>query len=594
MEGKAPAVLSPHGHGGRLQDHGADGIKNHIVVGAERFEESGRFPKVARCAQLARMGCVTFLFDMMGYADNQQISQEVAHKFAKQRPEGNTPESWELFSAQAELRLQSVLGLHAWNSIRALDFLESLPDVDPKRIGVTGGSGGGTQTILLCAIDPRPMVAFPQGMVSTSMQGGCTCENTSLLRIGTGNVELTGLFAPRPQAMTAADDWTEAMMTDGYPQLQNLYQLYHKKDDVACKSLTHFPHNYNYVTRALMYQWFNKHLQLGHEDPIVEEDFRMLTPEEHAVWNAEHLQPEGGEAFERQLTKALAEASDKQIGGLIASASDYRNTVGEAFGTIIGRVVPDKNRIVQESVRQEDHEVAKLSLGKLQLADQGEEIPIVVLIPKGNPSDDFVLWLDGKGKSAVLLEDGSIHADLLPLLQAGHPLVCADLFGQGESSKEGTLLDRNRTVENPREFAGYSYGYNDTLFAQRVHDILTIIGATSPDAETISVVGVNGAGPWVAAACALAKDEVTRIAVDTGGFRFQNLTDYRDANFLPGALKYGDLPAVLGLCAPHPLWLGGESAVPELTQQVYTASGASEKIRLADTSIVEWLMAQGE
>ena len=258
--------------------------------------------------------------------------------------------------------------------------------------------------------------------------------------------------------------------------------------------------------------------------------------------------------------------------------------------------MPDKDRIAQEPVRQSNTHVAKLSFGKLQLVDHGEEIPIVVLIPQGKPSDDFVLWLDGDGKSAVLKDDGSVVHELMPLMEAGHPLVCADLFGQGEMASDGGTVSRNRTVDNPREFAGYSYGYNDTLFAQRVHDILTIIGAMAPDAETISIVGVNGAGPWVAAACAVTGDQVNRIAVDTGGFRFRNLIDYRDANFLPGALKYGDLPALLGLCAPRPLWLGGESVVPELSQRIYAASDAQTKLQLAEetdtSSIVAWILSE--
>ena len=338
---RRPAVLCPHGHGGRLQDYGEKQIRQLIADGAERFEGSGRYPKLARCAQLARMGCVVFIFDMLGYADSQQISFELAHRFARQRPDFESQENWGLYSAQAEMRLQSIMGLQTWNSVRCLDFLEQLPDVDGSRMAVTGGSGGGTQTILLCAIDGRPIAAFPNGMVSTSMQGGCTCENCTLLRVGTGNVELAALFAPKPQAMTAADDWTREMMTKGYPQLQHIYEMLGAKKNVYCRPLLHFPHNYNYVSRATMYAWFNKHLQLGLEDPVLEEDFKPLTKDEVTVWNDQHPQPSGGAAYERDLTKYLAAESDAQIDALRPgdqrSLNSFREVVGGAWQTIIGR-----------------------------------------------------------------------------------------------------------------------------------------------------------------------------------------------------------------------------------------------------------------
>ena len=64
------------------------------------------------------MGCVTFIFDMIGYADSVQIPSEVAHKFGKQRPGFNTKENWGFYATQAESRLQSIMGLQTWNSIR--------------------------------------------------------------------------------------------------------------------------------------------------------------------------------------------------------------------------------------------------------------------------------------------------------------------------------------------------------------------------------------------------------------------------------------------------------------------------------------------
>src|SRR5207248_2131911 len=176
------------------------------------------FPLQARCAQLARMGCVVFHYDMVGNADSQQIGHTAG-----------------FIDPEAQLRLQSFMGLQTFNSIRSLDFLLSLPDVDPKRIGVTGASGGGTQTFVLCAVDNRPTAAFPAVMVSTAMQGGCVCENCSYLRVGTGNIELAGLFAPKPLAMSGANDWTIDIETKGLPELKALYRFYDREDFVLAK-----------------------------------------------------------------------------------------------------------------------------------------------------------------------------------------------------------------------------------------------------------------------------------------------------------------------------------------------------------------------
>ena len=233
--GLAPGILCPHGHhrDGRFREASPAEIDVQIKHGGERFRNNAQSPLQARCAHLAKMGCVVFHYDMLGYADSQQISYQVAHRFAQQRKHMNQPSGWGLFSPRAEGRLQNVMGLQTWNSIRALDFLESVPGVDPKRIGVTGASGGGTQTFILCAIDPRPAVAFPAVMVSTAMQGGCTCENCSYLRMNVGNVDFAALFAPKPLGLTAADDWTREMKTRGFPELKKLYTLLGKPENVA-------------------------------------------------------------------------------------------------------------------------------------------------------------------------------------------------------------------------------------------------------------------------------------------------------------------------------------------------------------------------
>jgi dienelactone hydrolase len=612
-EGPFPGVLCPHGHGGRTQDVGPDRIRQQIVRGEERFESSGRFAKLARCAQLARMGCVAFIYDMIGYADSNQLSYDLAHRFAKQRPEMEDPESWGFYSTQAELRVQSIMGLQTWSSIRALDFLESLPDVDPERLGVTGGSGGGTQTILLGAIDPRPVVAFPQGMVSTAMQGGCTCENTSLLRIGTGNVELTALFAPRPQAMTTADDWTKEMMTRGFPELQKLYEMLGVPDHVECTPMPHFPHNYNYVTRARMYSWFNKHLDLGLPEPIVEEDWELIgeaaghgrgsAPESLSVWNDEHPAPsEQGDEFERKLIASMTQQSDQQIHALAPSDSEslaqYREIVGGAVETILGRTIETVGPVQRTDVGKEDRGDHWIFTDLITLPAHEEQLPVVSIHPKGTDwNGRVVLWLTGQGK-AGLFDAGQPREEVLQLVRAGNSVVTADLFAQGEFVNDELPSDQNRVVANPREFAGYTYTYNHSLFAQRAHDVLSLIEWIRTDeheAKEIVLVGTGGIGPVVAAAGAVSGDAVTATAIETAGFRFTQLSDYRDVNFLPGIVKYGDLPALLALNAPRKLLvLGDEEDQAPVTRDVYAAANGSvtwkPSAERAEAAIVEWLV----
>ena len=597
--GRLPGVLCPYGHNGRLQDHGPRKIRQLIVEGRERFEGSGRYPKLARCVQLARMGCVTFIYDMLGYADSLQIHKEVAHELAQARPQLDTPQRWGLFSTQAELRLQSSFGIQTYNSIRALDFLCGLPDVDPNRIGVTGSSGGGAQTFFLCAVDPRPAVSFPQGMVATTMQGTCLCENACYLRIGTGNVELAALFAPKPMGLTAAGDWTHEMMTKGYPELQNLYELLGAKENVYCKSLVHFPHNYNYVTRAVMYSWFNQHLQLGWQEPIVEKDFIPLTSEEWTVWNDQHPIPEGGDEYEVSLTRWLEEQSNQQLDAIRPTDADalkhYRTIVGGALETIIGRDIPAEGRVKRETIAQEFRGELRVSKELIHLEPYGEELPVLWIYSQGATSNgQLILWVDGKGKKGLFDSEGMLRAELRTLLAQGFTVGGIDLFMQGELLPDGKLISQTRVHAGPQPSAVYTFCYNHPLFVQRVHDIMTVVSAARKNEKSsaIHLVGVGGAGPIVAAASVQLGDAIERRIVDTDGFRFANIRSYRDVNFLPGSVKYGDLPAILALSAPHPLWIAGEGdRPPELVEVAYRASGNEKNVHSIDGNMHDLIQA---
>jgi hypothetical protein len=615
-DGKYPLMLCPHGHfaDGRFGESSREAVRRDLVIGAERFEDGGRNQIQSRCAHLARMGCLVFQYDMIGYCDSTQLSFELIHSFAQQRSEMISPNAWGLFSPQAESNLQSIAGLQTWNSIRALDWLLTLPEVDAKRVGVTGASGGGTQTFLFCALDPRPTIAIPAVMVSTAMQGGCTCENASLLRVGTGNVEFAALMAPRPLCLISADDWTREMSTKGFPELKAHYELLGAGDRVEHHPLLHFKHNYNYVSRGVMYQFVNREFQLGLETPVVEESYRRLVRDELTVWNEQHPRPESGPEFERKLLRWWADDARQQLDALVprdpASLEAYRATVAPAWDTLLGRRLPSSDRIeLQENSKQDragHWEIRGLLEYQVPREDPGvpaqtEVLPTVFLVPKNWNSGPVAIWLSRDGKAS--LQPGEApRAEVQQLLDANVSVVGVDLSEQGElRSSEGPLVETRR-VKNPRESAAYTLGYNRALFAQRVHDVLTVIGfATAHERKPseIWLVALDGAGPWAAAACAQADGMVKRAVVDTQGFRFQNLMNVRHGDLLPGGAKYHDLPGLLALSAPTSIRVTGES--PEsltVPRAAYQAGGVENQLQVAgpdDSSnerSIQWLLGR--
>jgi dienelactone hydrolase len=239
--GPFPAVLTPHGHWayGRLENTTLNSVPGRAI-------------------NLARQGYVVFTYDMVGYGDSRQLP----HTFG-----GRAEHLWGL----------SLAGLQLWNSIRSLDFLESLPYVKRDAIAATGESGGGTQTFLLAAVDPRVAVAAPVNMVSLHMQGGCLCENAPGLRLDTTNVEIAATIAPRPLLMVSATgDWTKNTLEREFPAVRALYALIGAPDRVHAVRMD-AEHNYNRESREAMYAWMARWLKQAPADVKIAE--RSFTPE---------------------------------------------------------------------------------------------------------------------------------------------------------------------------------------------------------------------------------------------------------------------------------------------------------------------------
>ncbi len=221
--GRSPAILVPHGH-----------FKSKIWFARARPENQ------ILCARLAQLGAVVFTYDMVGWGDSTQVSHHVPN----------------------------VLQLQLWDSIRAVDFLQSLPYVDGGRIGVTGASGGATQAIYLAAVDSRIKASMPVVMVSAKYTGHERCEDGMPVHdvpgeTRTNNAEIAAAVAPRPLLIVSdGADWTKDFPTDAYPYVQKIYSLFDASSAVENVHLANEKHDYGPSKRALAYRFFVKNLGL--------------------------------------------------------------------------------------------------------------------------------------------------------------------------------------------------------------------------------------------------------------------------------------------------------------------------------------------
>src|SRR6187549_1261238 len=281
--GPFPAVLAPHGHWayGRLENTTLNSVPGRAI-------------------NLARQGFVVFTYDMVGYDDSRQL----LHTFG-----GKREALWGL----------SLGGLQLWNSIRSLDFLQSLPYVQRDALAVTGESGGGTQTFLLAAVDDRVKVAVPVNMISLHMQGGCLCENAPTLRLDTNNVEIAATIAPRPLLMVSATgDWTANTLEAEYPAVRALYSLLDAPDRIHAVRIK-AEHNYNKESREAMYAWLARWMKGAAPDVQVRErSFTADSPADLLVFHQRPLPPEAltaEQVTEHWITEARKQltATDRQV-----------------------------------------------------------------------------------------------------------------------------------------------------------------------------------------------------------------------------------------------------------------------------------------
>ena len=442
------------------------------------------------------------------------------------------------------------MGLQTWNSVRALDFVTSLDDVDPSRVAMTGESGGGTQTIMLSAIDDRLTSSFPLVMVSGAMQGGCVCENAPLLRIGTNNIELAALFAPKPLGLSSANDWTKDLLKLGLPEIKTIYRLFDADDRVTAMYMP-FEHGDHLPSRETMYAWFSTYLKPAgpHTGPVVEPPFKPVPPAELSVFDASRPRP-SDELDAPALRRNLAQASDEQMAALAREPARYREVVSTALQAMINDPFATSRVDVTGETAADARPATGVATQHLQLRRSGSpgSVAVTTLAPRTWKNGPIVIWTHPAGQSSVFGPDGATPVPAAQfLIDRGAMVVVPDVFltGASSASAPGGRLPR---VKDDERFPAFNYGYNRALLAERVRDLLTtVVFAKSRQPGVIHLVAFDRAGVWALLSRALAGDTIARASIDLDRFDFAGIEDPFDPMMLPGAVKYGGIGGLLPL-----------------------------------------------
>jgi len=509
--GPFPAILNPHGHwaNGRMAD-----TKDGSIA--------------ARCINFARQGMIAFSYDMVGYNDTIQVN----HKFAA----GLTNQLWNI----------SLMGLQTWNSIRALDFLESLPDADKTRLACTGESGGGTQTFMLGAIDDRLAVQAPIVMVSHSMQGGCLCENAPGLRVEYSNMEIAAVPAPRPQILVAATgDWTKDTPTVEGPAIESVYRLFKSSHKLRYVRYD-FGHNYNQTSREAVYTWFNQQLlNPNHPVRVKEVAYTKEPDQDLRVWPDGKLPADA--LTEPQLIESLIKLYQAQWRTLKPtdkkSLANFKKVMQPIWRHTLDVEVPDPRDLVVEAgatTQSDDLVSTRYAFGRDGKRDR---LQAMMFTPRKVEKTTVAVLSDPAGRSAYLNANGAPVGLARELISRGFSVLLPDIFLTGELADPELFKTRNYREK-------YFTTYNRTDAQERAQDLITACAFAKTKGRRVILCGTGRAGLWALLAAPAADALVADCdALDVASDEALLAQDL----FVPGIRKLGAFEGAAMLAAPNPL-----------------------------------------
>ena len=539
--GKHPGILNPHGH----WEMGA----SHEIV-------------QIRCIALAKKGYVALAVDSV------HNSTDYCYEY------GFFPS----------------LGTQTWDNIRGLDLLVSLPEVDANRIGCSGGSGGGTQTMLMMALDDRIKVAVPAvGCASyrrvlgpgNESWSGCCLYGWNLAPF-TDHREFLSMFAPKPALIltVSGDDWEADFPNDEFLDIQSIYNLYGAGDRAVCKQWA-INHYYSKPMREAAYAWFNKYLK-GINDPeaAMEPDIKIESIETLKSLNLP------GEPWGERCNSMYFRIADSKP--MSAVADDYKqrfrfvpphpknkaewNSYLSSLRTNVTRLLNDVPVKGQEVWVPHTVKIADMPVEKMRIRSEPEiDVPVLLFRPQGEGRHPAIILLHPDGKKVVVEK----HIDLIKKLNSqGIAVLLPDVRIMGELMVDTTVLQPTfHYPMGPGTFATGTILWGRPYTGMQLTDVRACIDVLSSrhdiDPARLALMGIDGIGANTLFIGAL-EPRFAAVAVDAAG-TIPQIFDI---------LRYGDLPQAAALTAPRRLFIGEADSSFDFTRSAYSGLGAGSRLTL--------------
>jgi cephalosporin-C deacetylase-like acetyl esterase len=533
-KGPFPGVIVPCGHS-------ANG------KGEEKYQRA--------CIALAKQGMVAFCYDPLGQGERHQVLL----------PDGKTsPPNHTVLGVSCIPIGTNFAQFRIWDGTRALDYLASRPEVDAKRLGCTGNSGGGTLTSYLMALDDRIVAAAPSCYL-TSMRsllnnnGPQDAEQNIFGQVlhGMTHAEYVMMHAPKPTLMCTAtkDMFRIDGAWDTFRESKRFFARLGHPERIDLVE-TDEGHGFHLQLREGAVRWMNRWLN-GKDEPTVEPAFEVLTAAEYTVTEKGQVLHLPGERTvfdvnveaEQKLAKERADLWTK------AEPQQLLDRVREIAGIRRTALLPQVTVGHTSSVKREGYELRKLTLSH----ESGILLPTLVLLPVKR-NGETVLYVDGEGKHKAMAPGGEFEQ----LARSGTMVVAVDLRGVGEMRDRITIVTKGMPPRADWQASFLAYVMEKSFVGMWTEDVLAVARwlrtyETDEERNRIRVVGVGHAGPAVLHAAALERELFAEVELRQALDSWASVVGDRRGcgamliNTVHGALQVYDLPDLRRVIGPKKL-----------------------------------------